>query len=101
MALQRINPTFNVLREVFGSLYRELLGPWGVQAYNGLKHVHTCAEDTIESKGAIAFPYREQWLLPKLKAGVQAKKKLEQLKRFMEFKKVSPRKCTTANRDEA
>ena len=96
-ALERIAPTFDVLHEIYG----KLLGPWGGDAYNSLRHVHTCAEATIASKGAVVFPYRQKWILPKLKAGVQANKKLERLKRFMETKIDSPKKCTTANKDDA
>ena len=82
-ALERIAPAFDVLHA--------LLGPEGVQAYNGLRQVQTCAEKTIASKGAVEFPYRAKGIFRRLKAAVQANDELERLKRFTESKKVSPR----------
>ena len=82
-ALERIAPTFDVLHEIYG----KLLGPWGGDAYNSLRHVHTCAEATIASKGAVVFPYRKKCIFPRLTAGVQAKKELKRLEHLIEIAK--------------
>ena len=89
------------MQEVYGRVAYQVLGQRGVGAYNGLMHVHTCAEATIESKGDIVFPYRAKGIFRRLKAAVQANNELERLKRFTESKKDSPRKCTTGNTDDA
>ena len=61
-----------------------VLGQWGVDAFNGLRHVHTCAEATIVSRGYIVFPYTLQCMKPKLKAAKEAIKALEPRKHFID-----------------
>ena len=83
-ALQRIGRTFDVMHGCFEVVGYQVLGQWGVDVYNGLRHVHTCAEATIESKGDVIFPYQGKCIYPKFIAAVQANKLLMRLKHFRE-----------------
>ena len=76
-ALSAIGDTFEVMHGLFKTLGYYVLGQWGVNAFNALRHVHTCAEATIESKGMQVFPYPFKCMKPKLKAAKKAIKALK------------------------
>ena len=83
-ALSAIGRTFKVMHWINKVIGYHVLGQWGVDAFNGLRHVHTCAEATIQSRGYIAFPYTRDCRNTKLKAAKKAIKALEPLKRFID-----------------
>ena len=76
-ALSAIGDTFEVMHGLFKTLGYHVLGQWGVNAFNALRHVHTCAEATIESKGMQVFPYPFKCMKPKLRAAKKAIKALK------------------------
>ena len=82
--LQRIGRTFEVAHGYFEVVGHRVLGQWGVDAFNGLKHVHSCAEATIQSKGDIVFPYNLICISPKLKVARKAIRALKPLNQFFE-----------------
>ena len=79
-ALDAIGRTFQWMHRLNKVMGFQVLGQWGVDAFNGLRHVHICAEATIQSRGYIVFPYTRDCRNTKLKAAKKASEALERRK---------------------